>query len=130
MSYATQPHLCIWTRQRKRMGPIYWSLIFFFLHSVEFFENLLIHIRKEICLHFNEMMCKKLNWIVIIGWKPMCSMLNWFNDFLKTYTGQLPTVFHIEKVISFLSQKNYILSLLKRILFLTEKLLFQKHTKF
>ena len=100
-----QPHLCIWTRQRKRMGPIYWSLIFFFLHSVEFFENLLIHIRKEICLHFNEMMCKKLNWIVIIGWKPMCSMLNWFNDFLKTYTGQLPTVFHIEKVISFLSQK-------------------------
>ena len=125
-----QPHLCIWTRQRKRMGPIYWSLIFFFLHSVEFFENLLIHIRKEICLHFNEMMCKKLNWIVIIGWKPMCSMLNWFNDFLKNLHWATPYSFPYWKSDFVFISKNSILSLLKRILFLTEKLLFQKHTKF
>ena len=103
---------------------------FFFLHSVEFFENLLIHIRKEICLHFNEMMCKKLNWIVIIGWKPMCSMLNWFNDFLKNLHWATPYSFPYWKSDFVSISKNSILSLLKRILFLTEKLLFQKHTKF
>ena len=83
--------------QGKKNWVLYIDHWFFFLHSVEFFENLLIHIRKEICLHFNEMMCKNLNWIVIIGWKPMCSMLNWFNDFLKkTIHCATPLVYSLQ----------------------------------
>ena len=112
-NWCLMPHslISVYEQGKEKEWVLYIDHWFFFLHSVEFFENLLIHIRKEICLHFNEMMCKNLNWIVIIGWKPMCSMLNWFNDFLKKNSTLcnpsclLPTVFHIEKVISFLSQK-------------------------
>ena len=123
--------ISVYEQGKEKEWVLYIDHWFFFLHSVEFFENLLIHIRKEICLHFNEMMCKKLNWIVIIGWKPMCSMLNWFNDFLKK-TLHCATLYSFPYWKSdFVSiSKSSILSLLKRILFLTEKLLFQKHTKF
>ena len=109
-----QPHLCIWTRQRKRMGPIYWSLIFF----------------PAQCRVFWKFVDSYLDWIVIIGWKPMCSMLNWFNDFLKNLHWATPYSFPYWKSDFVSISKNSILSLLKRILFLTEKLLFQKHTKF
>jgi len=60
MSYATASSLYM-NKAKKKNGSYILIIDFFFLHSVEFFENLLIHIRKEICLHFNEMMCKKLN---------------------------------------------------------------------
>jgi len=123
-----QPHLCIWTRQRKRMGPIYWSLIFF-PAQCRVFWKFVDSYKKEIFLH--EMMCKNLHGIVIIGWKPMCSIIYWFDDFLKKNSILCnPYSFPYWKSDFVSISKNSILSLLKRILFLTEKLLFQKHTKF
>jgi len=121
--------ISVYEQGKEKEWVLYIDHWFFFLHSVEFLRNLLIHIRKEICLHFNEMVCKNLNWIVIIGWKPMCSIDSMIFK-KKPLHCATPYSFPYWKSDFVSISKNSILSLLKRILFLTEKLLFQKHTKF
>lgn len=80
MSYATASSL--YMNKAKKIGSYILIIDFFFLHSVELLK-ICWFIQERNLLTFNEMMGKNLHWIVTIGWKPMCSMLNWFNDFLK-----------------------------------------------
>jgi len=104
-------HLCIWTRQKNWV--LYIDHWIFFPAQWRVIENLLIHIRKKSAYiqwkngQISTLNCH--NWLKTYVLNT--HNYNWFNVFLKENSTLcnpsclLPTVFHIEKVISFLSQK-------------------------
>jgi len=114
MSYATASSL--YMNKAKKMGPIYWSLIFF-PAQCRVIENLLIHIRKKSAyVWWNDWQESTLNchnWLKTYVLNTQ--LIQWFSK--KFYTGQ-PLQFSIlKKWFRFYLKKFYLVSFKKYPLF-------------